>query len=74
MNNVFVRICDMDTYKSKNIEDYNSKELVSYLTKAFPKDPLGMLEHLIETKSVGFVVSEETKLLLRGLGYSDKKN
>lgn len=75
MSNVFTRNCDISELKDKPLADYTPRELVAYLTVAYPGDPKGALKVLRDNYEVGFVLGETSLMLLEGLQSvkSDKK-
>lgn len=65
--NVFERSYNVSDLKDKELSDYEPGELVAYLLKAYPGDPKGALKILRDNYEVGFVLGEETLILLEGL-------
>lgn len=65
--NVYERVYNVEDLKDKPLSDYEPGELVAYLLKAYPGDPIGALKMLRDNYDVGFVLGESTLILLEGL-------
>lgn len=67
MNNVFQRRVDVSSLKDVEVSDYTPKELVAFLTTAYPSDPIGALQYMRENYIVGIRLGEQTALILEGM-------
>ena len=67
MKTIFERRVSLQHLEGKPLADYQPKELCAYILKAFPNDPFGALKCMRENVEVGFVLGEQTRLLLEGV-------
>jgi len=67
MKNVFQRTVNLDELKDKPLSDYTPEQLVAYLTTYYKGDPKGALSNYERNHEIGFVLADQTRLLLKGL-------
>lgn len=73
MENIFQRNIDVSKLEGVDLSDYKPKELVAFLTTAYPYDPRGALQFLRENYMVGIRLGEQTELILEGLCRAETK-
>ncbi len=73
MSNIFQRNINVESLKDVDVSDYSPKELVAFLTTAYPNDPRGALQFMRENYRVGIRLGEQTELILEGLCRAETK-
>ncbi len=66
MNNVFERLAEGEDLTGVPFSDYEPRQLVAYVLRAFPGDPFGALKTMRDSLEIGVVKYNITLLLLEG--------
>lgn len=65
--NVFEASFDPEEVKGLPLADYSVKQLVGYLLKYYPANPMGALKDIRYNGEVGYVLGTETEIILEGI-------
>ena len=53
---------------SKPLYEYSSSELVCYLLKKYPENPIEAIDRMAENLDIGSILYPEAKIILEGMG------
>lgn len=72
MENVFTRRINLDELDGVPLSEYTPQQLVAYLCKNYPANPIGALNSMRDNFEVGFVLASQTKPILEVLSSAER--